>query len=708
MALSFTTAWDLVNISIGAGDIAVIAGVGRSVGTWLMAQHEDAGWLSLLNITSDDILQRRGLIDTTNLHRRWDNELTLLENGKPKKIRHPSGNGALVESMDRFTWFMTLVVAALDAVFDSQTVRHFVPTLLLTILRDRTNNGEEILVRGLKKHIEGWRTAGCVRGISVAARDTWERLMFEKKHLPGNIPKQDANEAQRLLLWIATGRENRFETSSSDVLCLAQIMASIGCDQLRTTTKVAEACDESHLLAVLNTSSTPILAQLLRPVTSFRRGMRIPLRDPGESVFMWDGDTSEGMERRDIFLKGMQASEDVNLVVARGSDTLYTREDTFLDVFYVVRKNNTASLPRQDRNSYRILKNFFLAPTPGTVDGLNYLVRGWSSANLGILGQWLMDLDPDKDTDEPLRHLEKDVQKHVSELIIFLLGYYYGILMPLINTSQLSHHAAIGSWGWNDMHALRVFRAFNISADIDYDGRFARKDVLKLLGYLFAGADWADQLRYLPNQAVGLVGKLTIVTSSLMGEADSPEKVEKFWLLDIDPSCIPCAQNGVILSGRQEQCASTEPIHSPMEVDVSDTPKPVLKDFTSHIEPDWDHDSQKVLVAYRHDGRIVHRISPFESDLRTLHSWTEPAETTMFKHPRAYPVSLSEFLGGYIVKDQPDWHSGSPRVEQGVVLCHFMPKARTCINAMYPGTAKLCSNNISKTAEWEGCTTIIT
>jgi hypothetical protein len=86
MALSFTTVTlTLANWGFGAGDIAVLAGVGRSVGTWVMAQHEDRGILSLLDVTPDDILLRKGLIESAALHRRWDNVLTLLQNGKRVK-----------------------------------------------------------------------------------------------------------------------------------------------------------------------------------------------------------------------------------------------------------------------------------------------------------------------------------------------------------------------------------------------------------------------------------------------------------------------------------------------------------------------------------------------------------------------------------------------------------------------------------------------
>jgi hypothetical protein len=56
---------------------------------------------------------------------------------------------------------------------------------------------------------------------------------------------------------------------------------------------------------------------------------------------------------------------------------------------------------------------------------------------------------------------------------------------------------------------------------------------------MFAGAPFDDQVQFVSERAVGVLGKLAIVTGSLMGQADSPEKVEKFWLLDVDQSGIP-------------------------------------------------------------------------------------------------------------------------------------------------------------------------
>jgi hypothetical protein len=402
--------------------------------------------------------------------------------------------------------------------------------------------------------------------------------------------------------------------------------------------------------------------------------------------------------RTEIFSSGMRASRDVKIAVARGSQTLYAMDDTSLDVFYIVETDTQETLQRQDKSVYRLLDGLFLASTPGTAAGLQNLVKKWPSDNISAIGWWLQDLQADDDTDEPLRFLDVSATKDLSHFVIFVLGYYYAVLKPLLNTTQLAQQEAIGSWGWDDIQVLRVLRRFKLSADSDNEGRFARHEVLRLLGYMFTGASWTDQLRYIPEQSVGVLGKLTLVTGSLMGEADCPEKIEKFWLLDIDPTCIPSTQNGFVLSGRQSKCTSVETQASVAALDLS-SDAPPAGDFTSHIEPDWDHDVQRVLVAYRQDGRIVHRLSPFDSDIAVLKSWIEPSEVIAMELPRAVPVKLDEFIGGFTAK-----RASRNNVDPGdeaplVVLTRSMTKARTCITGMYgANVAVLCSNSLTKAA----------
>ncbi len=79
----------LVNWEFGAGDIAVMAGAGRVARNWVMAQMKDRALVGFLSLDTNAIMSRKGLLDITTLHQRWDRQYTLLQDGKPISIEHP-------------------------------------------------------------------------------------------------------------------------------------------------------------------------------------------------------------------------------------------------------------------------------------------------------------------------------------------------------------------------------------------------------------------------------------------------------------------------------------------------------------------------------------------------------------------------------------------------------------------------------------------
>lgn len=84
-----------------AGDIAALAGAGRAVGNWLMAQARDRSLLEFQQVDPNDVILRKGLIDRFALHDRWDTKLTLLKNGRRRVIQPPGGRA--VENIGSFT-----------------------------------------------------------------------------------------------------------------------------------------------------------------------------------------------------------------------------------------------------------------------------------------------------------------------------------------------------------------------------------------------------------------------------------------------------------------------------------------------------------------------------------------------------------------------------------------------------------------------------
>ncbi|KAL8754099.1 MAG: hypothetical protein Q9184_005221 [Pyrenodesmia sp. 2 TL-2023] len=223
---------------------------------------------------------------------------------------------------------------------------------------------------------------------------------------------------------------------------------------------------------------------------------------------------------------------------------------------------------------------------------------------------------------------EYDYGDALHWLQAFFLGYWYQLLLPLLDTTQLATQEAFGSWAWGDIHCLNMFRKLvhtrlhqrKQSRRVYMLYRF---EVMKLVGYLFGGAE-ISQVETLKFGAIGILGKLPVLYTSLVG--CRPGNFGMFSLLDIDPSCIPSGTNGVVSpgnAGNAIKCTQNDSITDATrlgltlleDVGVAKLQGSSMNDFTIHIEPDLDYDSQTCLITYRHRGRIVHRLNPRQVDL---------------------------------------------------------------------------------------------
>lgn len=581
MSLSFfpgTTA--LSNWGFGAGDIAVMAGAGRAVGNWLMAQRRDRALLDFLALQPEDILQRKGLVDTVALHNRWDTKLVLLRNGGRYVVENPS-TGTVVDNMDSFTWFMSLLVATLDAAVSSKMLNELIVKFLSDIISDKTVGSVDYLLNEAQQHVMGWRSSACVRSISCIARSIWQRLAREFRHLPGEIPGNDSGEIHRLLMWIASGSSFRFTTTSTDIMCLANMLSELGLDHL-VTDYDGSTFDENRL--VVSFSTLPLFSSLALKANEppKRRGMRVPLDDMKECVSLWPGDGNRRNQYRAIFTYGAQAAEGVKLTVFKER---YSLDEEEVDVCYIAEQSAKLLNERAEMNNYTILSHFVLVQTIYASQFVTKLTGTWPSTSREQIGHWIGEISMNDNTEEEISHFMPATRTCLAELQVFLLGYWYTILLPLVDASQLPVQEAYGSWGWTDIQVLKAIRRLTMFQE---NGRIPRFEVIRLLGYLFAGAEYDEQLLPLRKRSVGVLGKLALVTAGLMGGADTPEKVGRFFLLDIDASCIPCNSRGIILCGLRKLCPKVPPQGFPQTISQTVVESPSGdRDFSSHIEPDW-------------------------------------------------------------------------------------------------------------------------
>jgi hypothetical protein len=240
MSLQFSTGLKAVaQLGIGAGDIAVMAGAGRAVGTWVMNRFKDQALLEFMKVDPEDLIPRRGIIDLVELHKRWDVRLKLLQNGRTQIIKGPTGR-PIVENMGSFSWFMTIVISALDAVLPKSAMKDAASQFLSQLFADQVD-GLEFLERELPIHIQGWMSAGVVRDITAKARVVWYELLEEGKRLSGDIPAEDVPEIVRFLIWLAGAKDQKdsmlLTTASSDIVAFAFVLQAIGLDLIAVNWK---------------------------------------------------------------------------------------------------------------------------------------------------------------------------------------------------------------------------------------------------------------------------------------------------------------------------------------------------------------------------------------------------------------------------------------------------------------------------------------
>ena len=238
-----------------------------------------------------------------------------------------------------------------------------------------------------------------------------------------------------------------------------------------------------------------------------------------------------------------------------------------------------------------------------------------------------------------------------------------------------------------------------------------RAVILPLIAYLFAGSE-SRQRAQIDGQTIGILGKLTLLGSSLLGQAATLEDVGKFVLMDIDASCIPSNVAGIVRPGNQPKAGKLTPQSSrlsALDVQLEDIWRQSQDiDFSCHIEPDWEFDTQRCLVVYRSGGRLVHRVNPLLIDCALLECSSHVRKTiTDAQQSPARPivvleqvkipeqqnptvasachlVTLDQFHGGNIVCNHVSSNTlpEQPATFFIVPTCR-LPKAKACIASMY-------------------------
>ncbi|KAL9083334.1 MAG: hypothetical protein Q9159_005841 [Coniocarpon cinnabarinum] len=548
-SLSFSTPSNvLTSVGVSVSDIALLAGAGRSVITWLRAKWADRSLLEMLGLDQKDIIPRlrRGNIDPSLLQARWTQRVDLFLDGERRTFTK--------------------------------------------------NEGYEFLFRELDHHLEAWQSIADTRNISRAAKDSWDTLGRRGQHPPGLLPDMEHPEILRFIRWLSGAmnfEDHIFWTPSSDIVSLALLLQDIGMQGI-CVRAASDNIDESQLAVVMDRDRA--LARANFGAAKARGGFRINLNALEDVALQLRGTSAEKIRHRRIFCLGLEASKDLTftpaLLIEGGlpEDLEARRQPCFA----------VAPLP-----------NDLLVDESTGIDIEDLLLCRSSQAARAMTkfrasGQYC----------EPKFGPSSD--RSVDESLVFLLGYYYGALSPLLNVSRMGVVEAFSTFSWHDrieffdlLGTRQPSDAYANTSLSRHTKIVERSFIMKLVAYLFAGAD-IDQLKAVQPGCCGIHGKLTIVDATLLGNTDSSDDICRFALLDIDRTTFPANAQGLMMQSKPTR----RKVESFGEVQLTEKSGASLEgpaeDFTSAIEPNWGIDHSAPVVTYRNKGRVIQRFCPDE------------------------------------------------------------------------------------------------
>ena len=649
MAVSFASnSLHLANWGFSLGDLAVVSGAGRAIITWMTAPQRDRGLLEFLNTVPSELGLRKGLVNPDDLNRRWGRELSLLRNGRRNDYSFQNTNDTM-DNFDRFTWLMTILVTCLDQAVSNTSLTAIITEVSVHIFSDKVLE-MEYLEHEIPQHIEGWRSIGCVRKMSVRASGFWQRLEKDGRHLPGFVPESDCDELVRMLVWLTIGRTSDYVTSSGDAFSLAMLLQEMGVELLRTGS-IEDHFDESTIVVRLDTSA---ISSSNKPVIKERFGMRIPLLALEETVALWPGTVEQNNRRREVFMLGQRAASGLDFAT-RGFESA----DDFADPgrWMLAFSTDQRPLKRVSADVFSFARQYLFLATQAAFDVLPELIETWKTYHhagprvietvlFNRIPQDLFSYEHAHHSIRPDTYDSRPAWHTLGEIQIFLLGYYYTALSTIVDASQLALKEACGSWSWYDAEIVKAIQMFvkdgqEYTGEIHGKGKeYKREEMMALIGRLYAGTSDEQGVSVRPETA-GIISKLTVLTPALLGDADCPDRIRKFILLDVDSTAIP--SNGAKIVNAVNPLARLD---KPMPVNAIPYQKSQAitadeePDFTSHIEPAWGYDPTLCTVAYRYKGRLVHRVNPLRSETLVLKYW---ASCSKFN----YWVDDTSFMAGH-------------------------------------------------------------
>ena len=216
----------------------------------------------------------------------------------------------------------------------------------------------------------------------------------------------------------------------------------------------------------------------------------------------------------------------------------------------------------------------------------------------------------------------------------FFMGYYYSVLLRLVDTSSLQLQVVDGSWGYRNATFLCNMRTLYLSPGTATESGILllrREDIISILStLLFSTTRIITRVQRKSfnrdNCCLGVIGKRALLARSLLKCCCTRQEIASFVLLDIDVNGIPCDPQGLVRLGvgddRMEHYYGVNRLA--FQIPKISDPLAPTEDVSFHIEADWNGDPETMVICVRYNGRRINTINPAVADTIFCQSMVAP------------------------------------------------------------------------------------
>jgi len=489
--------------------------------------------------------------------------------------------------------------------------------------------------------------------MDIECRAIRNSLLDKGLIINGSMPKEEATEVADLLFWILCGDVDTVirYTSSSDIAGIVICLTSMSFEILSvenfgsppTTTTVCRLVYSAAPLFAHGREQSDENPKLRRDLST-----TVSLTQPEETFSTFPISRSVANRCRLAWKEGAAAGSSMRLAVP--STQLQDLVDFFYELKNVgVQADNGSEDIRVEPKFVKIVQalGFSTARVPAITKGIISVL----SMEAEYVLEALVELVYDPNSAVVLPSVASsslssrgDGVSNVPAILeafdvfqAFVMGFYYEICLQLVDTTMLGTRSVAGTWGYRSTAIFKSLRVIQKKTEYPAETSEAvlylrRSDVISILAILLANPEESriDELpafntasRLTQGIGLGYVSKRIILPNSLLKDCQSLADVAGFTLLDTDPSAIPCNSDGLIAPGIAPRWELWDNSQPPIIEDIQLQEPPHSKEFTRHIEPDWDNIPERLLLCIRYKGRRVGVLDPIIADYNFIRSWTD-------------------------------------------------------------------------------------